>query len=250
MIKIILGNVGSGKTAFAVREMYLNQLKRKTYSNIITTVKNQVDINASMILKREVTGYKKSNATGEKEEVYKDSLNVEYWKNIKEPINVVLDEAHSILNSRRSMSKTNIIITDWLSLIRRVLGSSDSGSGELIFITQLAKRLDVIARDMATNVIYTICHFVKTCKKCGVAWQENSEMPEQLTECIACSNYNIKKHSHTLEVWHFPNMDLYSMWKDWGEKTFYKHYYVRDIEKYFPLYDTLQWDNLFNDFYS
>jgi len=27
-------------------------------------------------------------------------------------------------------------------------------------------------------------------------------------------------------------------------KTYYKHYLINDIEKVFPYYDTLQWENL------
>lgn len=250
MIKIILGNVGSGKTAFAVREMYLNHNNRKTYSNITTKIKHQVNISPEMIIKKTQVDTRKKR-TGEIEPVYEYKLNIDYWKNIKEPINVILDEAHSIVNARRSMSKTNIIITDWLALIRRVLGQTEQGYGELVFITQLSNRIDIIARDMATNVIYTICHYLKTCSKCGTTWQENSELPEPLSYCINnnCRAYSIKKHTHYLELWHFAGMPMYQMWKEWGQKSFYKHYFIKDIEKYFKFYSTLQWDNLFSEFY-
>lgn len=246
MIRISLGNVGSGKTANEVREMYINKRIRKTYSNILTKLPNQVNIKPSMIVKKKSVGTKQKR-DGTVENVVEYSLNKEYWKSIKEPINVVLDEAHSIINSRRAMSKVNIIVTDWLSLIRRVLGSSDAGYGEVVFITQLPNRLDIIAREMATQVRYHICHFLKTCKRCGLTWQENSEMPEGYYVCYSCGCHDIQKHSHQVEIWHFPNMKDYDNWKNWGMKTFYKHYMVNDIEKYFPFYDTLQWDNLFNE---
>ena len=249
MIKIVLGNVGSGKTAFAVREMALNLNRRKTYSNIKTKMKNQVDISADMIINREIVDYKKNRKTGEKEAVYKFTLNMDYWKNIKEPINVVLDEAHTILNARRSMSKVNIIVSDWIALIRRVLGQTDAGSGELVFISQLWNRIDIIARDMATNIVYTICHFQKTCENCGTTWQENSEMPEGYIVCPYCSGYKIQKYNHRLECWHFPNMQMFQIWHQFSQATYYKHYYINDIEDYFPLYDTLQWDNMFSNFY-
>ena len=129
MIKLILGNLGSGKTAFAVREMALNLNDRKTYSNVQTKLKNQVDISPDMIIKREIVDYKQNRKTEEKEPIYKSTLNMEYWKGIKEPINVLLDEAHTLLNARRAMSKTNIIVSDWISLLRRVLGSTDAGFG-------------------------------------------------------------------------------------------------------------------------
>ena len=249
MIKIILGNVGSGKTAFAVREMALNLNDRKTYSNIQTSLPNQVNITADMIIKKEIVDYKTNKKTEEKEPVYKYGLNVEFWKNIKEPINVTLDEAHTILNSRRAMSKVNIVVSDWLALIRRVLGQTDSGSGEVTFISQLANRIDVIARDMATNVIYVIAHFLKSCEHCGATWRENSEMPEGYIICPLCKRNKIYKHSHKLEVWHFPNIQLFQMWHQFGQKTYYKRYYLNDIENYFPLYNTLQWDNMFSSLY-
>lgn len=249
MIKIILGNVGSGKTALAVRDMYINKFRRRNYTNIITSLKDNIEITPKMIINQKIVDYKTSRKTGEKEPIYKHSLNIDYWKDIKDPINVILDEAHSILNARRSMSKINVIITDWLALIRRVLGQTESGYGELIFISQLPKRIDVIARDMATNILYCIMHFLKTCKNCGTTWQENSEMPEGFPLCPKCNSHSINKHSHSVEVWQFANMSLFDAWKDTNQMTYFKHYFVRDIEKYFSLYDTLQWDNLFSEFY-
>lgn len=229
--------------------MAINLNNRKTYSNIQTSLKNQVDISPEMIIKKEIVDYKKNKKTEEKEPIYKFTLNMEYWKKIKEPINVTLDEAHTILNARRAMSKTNIIVSDWLSLLRRVLGSTDAGFGELTFISQLANRIDVIARDMATNVIYTICHYLKSCESCETTWQENSEMPEGYLICPVCNSNKIQKHTHRLEVWHFPNIQKFQMWFQFGEKTFYKRYYVNDIEDYFGFYDTLQWDNMFSNMY-
>ena len=168
MIRISIGNVGSGKTASEVREMALNKARRTYYSNINTkTIKNNVLIDPSMIVDKELVGEKKNKITNVVEPVYKFKVNLEFWKGIKEPINVIIDEAHSILNSRRSMSKINILITDWLALIRRVLGQTESGEGELVFITQLPRRIDSLARDMATQIRYHLCHYVKTCKKCG-----------------------------------------------------------------------------------
>lgn len=249
MIKIILGNVGSGKTALAVREMALNKLHRRNYTNIITNLKHNIHIKPDMIIRREIVDYKKNRKSGEAEPVYKNSLNIEYWQKIKEPINVILDEAHSILNARRSMSKINLIITDWLALIRRVLGQTQSGYGELVFISQLEKRIDVIARDMCTNVLYTICHYMKSCNSCGTTWRENSEMPEGFPLCPSCNDYRLTKHTHIIEVWHFANMSLFEAWKEMNQKSYYKHYFVHDIEEYFPMYDTLQWDNLFAQYY-
>ena len=229
--------------------MALNLNNRITYSNIKTELKNQTDIASDMIIKKEIVDYKKNRKTGDDEPIYKLALNVDYWKSIKEPINVVLDEAHTILNARRAMSKLNIIVGDWLALMRRVLGATDAGFGELTLISQLWNKIDINARDLATNILYTICHYIKTCKNCGSSWQENSEMPEGYIICPVCGTSEIKKHSHNLECWHFPNMQLFQIWHSFGQKTFYKHYIIRDIETYFPLYNTLAWDNMFSELY-
>ena len=241
MIRIFLGNAGSGKTACAVREMTLNENDRKTYSNIITKgLKNNIVIKPEMIIvKEDVENSKK----------HKLSLNKQFWEDIHEPINVILDEAHSLMNARRSMSSVNIIITDWLAMIRRVLGSADSGYGNLILITQLPNRIDIIARDMATQVRYHICHYYKLCRKCGYYWKENNEIPEPLWLCPICSSARIKKCHHSIEIWHFRNMNSYMAWHDFAMASYYRHYFIDDIERYFKHYNTLQWEYMFSELY-
>jgi len=240
----------SGKTACEVREMYMNIGGRKTYSNIITKkLPNNIKISTGMIIKKTLLDYKKKK-DGSSEPIYKLELNSDFWRQIKEPINVVIDEAHSVVNPRRAMSKVNIIMTDFLALIRRVLGQTSSGYGEMVFITQLPRRIDPIAREMAHQIRYHICHYLKKCGRCGCTWPENSEMPEGLFRCPSCDSSSITKFGHQVEVWRFKGMQMFEMWKNFGEKTFYKHYIVKDIEKYFKLYDTFQWSDMFSDLYD
>lgn len=251
MIRISLGNVGSGKTASEVREIMLNINQRKTYTNIRiknTKQKNTHILKPEFIIKKQLVKTIQRRG-GDLEPVYKQELNVEYWQELKEPINVVLDEAHSIINSRRAMSKTNIVINDWLALIRRVLGQSEAGQGDLVLITQLWNRIDNIARDMAHQIRYHICHYMKKCKHCGLVWHENSEHPEPLFICPECSSISIKKYSHRIEIYKFAGMDAFINWKDYGMKTYYSRYIINDIETYFPNYNTLQWDNMFSQYY-
>ena len=138
-IRLCLGNVGSGKTVAEVRNMYLSNQRIKTYSNIVTKLKNQIDINPSKKEKKTVVDTKKKR-NGELENVYETKLNMDFWKKNTDVKNIVIDEAHSIINSRRSMSKINVLLTDWIALIRRILGSNDTGHGELVLITQLPNR--------------------------------------------------------------------------------------------------------------
>lgn len=181
MIRISLGNVGSGKTASEVRELYLRKDHITTYSNIKTSVKGAKLLTHDMILKKEQVSTKKTKQ-GETA-VYDFKVNVDFWQKVEKPLRIVLDEAHSITNARRSFSKINVVMNDWLSLIRRVVGQSESSQGEVVFITQLPNRIDSVIRDMATQIRYHLCHFHKRCLRCGSYWKENSDMPETLEQC-------------------------------------------------------------------
>lgn len=146
------------------------------------------------------------------------------------------------------MSKVNVIMTDWVALLRRVLGSSEAGYGEVVFITQLERRLDPIVKEMSNSVYYHVCHYLKTCNKCGLSIREHNEVADPIFTCPRCGSKNIKKHSHVVEVWRFKSMNLYTIWKETGQKTYHKRYKIDDIEKYFKFYDTLQWENLLSQY--
>lgn len=249
MIKIYLGNVGSGKTACAVREMFMNENHRKTYSNILVDLPHVIPIKAEMIIKKEQIGEKKNKSTGDLTPIYEYKLNKEFWIEQKdEPKNIIIDEAHSIINSRRSMSKINIIVTDWLALIRRFLGQTESGYGNLIFISQLEQRIDVIAREMCNEIHFHICHYDKVCHKCEYYWTETNETPRQKWNCPACGHQKVIKCNHRIEVLEFSSMLAYTNWKMFGDKTYYLRYLVTDIENYFNYYDTLQIANMLTEF--
>lgn len=245
MIEVNLGNVGSGKTASVVRDMVRNEDGKHTFSNIITKgVPNNTVISREMIMQKH-TELSKAN-----KEITVMKVNVDFWKQAvkkHKSINVVLDEAHTIFNARRGMTKFNVIMTDWLALLRRVLGGSDEGSGKLTLITQLDRRLDIIAREMATKIRYHICHYKKECEKCGAVHLENNESAEKVVRCHACGHRKLKVHSHVIEVYVFENVDKYEQWKLMDEKTYYDRYFITDIHEYFPYYDTLQWDNLLSE---
>lgn len=225
----------------------MNATGRKVYSNIITKhLPNNHLIKPDYIFKKELIDTK-TKRDGTVEPIYQLAVNKEFWQNIKEPISVVLDEAHSIIDSRRSLSKKSKIVLEWVALIRRSLGSAESGYGELHFITQLPKSIDTRARQMATQVRLHICHYLKTCNICGTTWQETNTEAEPSWQCMRCGSYKLRKHSHKIEVYHFANMQMYEGYEYFGMKSYHRHYFVNDIEKVFPLYDTLQWDNLFSE---
>jgi len=246
---IIIHN--SGKSACAIRETVIYK-HMKYYTNILPKkpriTSNIITIEPEMIIKRTVKDVKKKR-DGSEENVYEYELNKEFWtEQAIRPLSVMIDEAHDYLNARKSMSKINEILGSFLALARRIVGETD-GEGDLIFITQLDRRIDVICREMAHQIRWHVCHYRKTCLACGLTWYENSDFPEKIKLCPACGNYKLRKHSFKIECFHYANISAFDAWKQFGMSTFHKRYYINDIEKYFPLYDTLQWENLFKDLY-
>jgi len=246
MIKLIFGNVGSGKTASVVRWMLENK-----HLCILTNIHTKkmphvIHLTPNMILKKEQKSVKRSGMIE-----YDLKLNIDFWQEFikkHENINVVIDEAHTFFNPRRSMSKINIIMGDFLALLRRILGGIGQREGKLILITQLSRRLDIIAREMATDVQFTKHYYMMTCKKCFLTWHENNEMSNIPTQCPRCSHPYLIKGNSVIEIFCFKNSDAFTVWYETRSKTFYKHYYITDIEKVFNLYNTLQWDDLLTEF--
>lgn len=243
MISLYLGNVGSGKTASAVREIIRNPTKHTIFTNIELTKKiHRVrSLEPAHIFNFEYNEKKGRDMPA--------SVNKEFWKKQTGAVSVILDEVHTLLNARKPGAKVNIIMSDWLALIRRVLGSAESGEGQLILISQLPRRIDVIAREMANLIKYHICHYVKRCQTCGVAWRESSRTNEPSWICPSCRGLDIKKTRFIVEVYSFNNIFDFNNWDAFGIKTWYNHYYITDIEKTFKSYNTKSWDNLLSEFY-
>lgn len=242
-ISLYLGLPGSGKTAHVVRYMMLNSSHRIKYSNIETKgMEHTILIKPEMIFMHDPARDTKQHK-GVK-------LNTDFWVSERKKygsMDIILDEAHTLFNARRSMQRINLIMTDFLALIRRMLGSNDSGMGELILLTQLDRRIDIIARESATSILWHLCHYTKQCQKCGTWWQETNETPKKMWECIKCKSPYIKKQNHVIEVWEFKNMEAFELWRMRRIKTYYAHYVIEDIEQYFTVYDTMQITGLMTD---
>jgi hypothetical protein len=242
MISLRLGNLGSGKSLMAVRELALNETHRTTYTNIRTNLKNCILLTPDMIVKKEVIGTKRTG-----EEVCDYKPNLDYWQSIPKPINIYLDEMQNLYRNRNFASKINRCISEWLSMLRRILGSSEAGYGQLVSISQ-TQNIDKDIRDLATNIQYHIAHFKKTCKRCGTTWKETSDHPEPMFLCPVCRDYRLKKHSVAIEIYHFADMNSFEMWKNMGMRTYHKHRIVHDTEKYMQLYSTEDWKGFFTGF--
>lgn len=245
MIVMILGLQGSAKTSSMVYEMMHDNSNKTYFSNIITkNIPNNIQIKPEMIIKKEIS------YTPKGKEIVKLKVNREFWEkaaNKYHGLNIVIDEAHSILNSRRAMNASTKVILDWIAMLRRVVGSTSSGYGRLYLVTQIERRLDIAAKEQATQARYYLCHYTKTCEICGYNINENNEVPEPIEICPICNNEMIKHH-HFVEVWHFQDYAAFIGWKYLGKgRTYYKHYYIMDIESVFKNYNTLQWDNLITE---
>jgi len=250
MIRLMLGKMGSGKTACMVREMIKSEDDKTTFSNIILKkVKKDtvVQINRDMIFKEVVV-----KVRPKAEDIKKLVLNSEYWRGTKEKypdgINVVIDEAHTLMDSRRAMSNTSVIMNDFMALLRRILGDSGEGYGELVLITQLGRRLDVNARELATSVHYHLCHYKRTCTKCNFNFWETNEVYQKPKLCPRCGHRKMNKDNFIIEKWEFDSVENCDRFIEFGDKTYQKHYYITDIEKYFPHFDTFQWENLISEY--
>lgn len=251
MIRLMLGNIGSGKTVSMVREMILNEDEKTTFSNIILKGKDikkkTTQINRDMIFAEKIIKVKQNG-----EKVTKLILNSEFWKatRTKFPngINVVIDEAHTLMNSRRAMSNENVIMNDFMSLLRRILGDSGEGYGELVLITQIGRRLDINARELATSIHYHLCHYKRTCAKCKFSFWETNEIYQKPKTCPACGHRRMTKSNFLIEKWEFKSMENLDLWIEHNYKSYQKHYYITDIEKYFKFYNSWQWENLISEY--
>jgi len=244
MIRVFLGNVGSGKTISSIREMLMEE-DDVYFSNIITKTKGQFKmnnnhvINRDMLIKKTVTKEKKD---GSKE--YSMKFNLEAWEEIKKKhgrFNIILDEFHTLMAARNFNSKQNRIMGDFLALIRKICSDS-SGDSTLTIISQLDNRIDVNARDMATEVRYHICVYDKSCSKCGAYWTEHSEMSpfQKHKKCPNCESKLLKKFNFRLIVHYFESMNSYQDWKYSGIDTKLQTVEVEGIEQYFDYYNTYQ----------
>ena len=148
MIIGILGTVGSGKSISATRFIVEND--NFNYTNLNVEAPNCMRIKKDFIVKEEITGHTKTGKP-----VKEHKVNWDYWnKALKKHknYNIVLDEAHNLINSRRGMSKQNVFMGEWISQIRKLLGESEKT--HIVFVSQRLKRLDNVAKDLFDTIIY------------------------------------------------------------------------------------------------
>ncbi len=148
MIFLYLGGIGSGKTLSAIK--YIVDNHQFCYTNF--AMKNYEDyhrIKFEDIIKTEV-----EEVEGKRKPRVIKNVNWDFWEKARKKHNsfsIVLDEVHNIMHSRTSMTKTNILMSKWISQIRKIL--SDHPENHLILISQKIRKIDVDARELAQAII-------------------------------------------------------------------------------------------------
>lgn len=240
MIRVFLGNLGSGKSVCAIKEIIDSGSDRKTYTNMVTkNVRDVIFLKPADIIK--ITHV-------EKKEIYQ--LNIDYWKKQKKPLNVLWDEIHLTASSRRSVSKANLVMSQFMAMARRITGFDKRGYGHFTFIAQKERTIDVNIRELCNEIIYHISYWKVTCEDCGRFAIMNSEKP-QIEKCMSCGSWNIAKSDLYILRLFFNDWTKYYRWEEREQGKFhFKRQWVYDIENYFRYYNTMQISNIWDSHVS
>lgn len=241
MIRIFLGKLGSGKTISAVRELALNESDRRTYTNIMTKkIKGVKKIKPNYIIKKFYPKEKKGKPDYD--------LNVSYWNKQKKPLNILWDEIHLTAPSRASATKINLVLSRFIAMARRITGFDKRGYGQFTFIAQKERTIDINVRELASEIIYHVSHWVQRCEDCGCKVMVNSEM-QVINKCPTCRSWKIVRQELFIEVIKFNEWDKFYKWSlKLKGKYYFERYIINDIEKYFKFYDTLQMSDIWDSY--
>ena len=156
MIIVITGGIGEGKTLTAVKDLI--ERKNKAFTNFnVNTPHQRLE--------------KDHIYTADPEDKRRMKLNFKFWNTQTKAgsFDIFLDEFHNVMNARRAMSKGNVLMSDWLSQIRKILGQSEKN--HLYLLTQKLRRIDINSRDLAHLAI-----------KCEKVEYKSILMPTQVYE--------------------------------------------------------------------
>lgn len=225
MIRIILGNIGSGKTLTTVKEIMNSPFI--VYSNVGVKHPNLIRLKFSHIIADKQIGETKSGKP-----IMKKVVNWNYWREaIKKHkyFHVYIDELHNIMPSRLSMSKQNIVMAQWVAQIRKVTGSSEMV--DLVVVSQELQRIDVTIRDLASELMFC---------------QKIEKLPFVKTQVLENRKLKWKKLPKTYVLHNYflgdGNVSRYWQWRDMEKKTYdYRTYfYANPFMKYYDTYELVE----------
>jgi len=141
VIIIIVGGIGCGKTLFIMRELIIR--RKAAFVNFqVRDIPRIIRMKWDYILQEDEV----MNDKGKPKRQL--NINWDFWKRMQPyGFDIHWDEIHNAIPSRRGMSKRNMLLNQWLSQIRKIMG--DSKLYNLYCITQRPKSIDIHFRYMA-----------------------------------------------------------------------------------------------------
>lgn len=142
MIYIFLGGIGSGKSLSMIRSIVDRKDNFALTNFRLKKIKNYHRIKFSDII---IPALEKGD---------KPRVNWEFWDAIRKKhknFSIYIDEIHNVIHARRSMSKENILMSKWVSQIRKIL--QDKPNNNLYIISQTMSKIDKDFRDLAHLII-------------------------------------------------------------------------------------------------
>lgn len=225
MIRIMLGNVGSGKTISAVRE--IERSPYKVFTNIAMNHPNVIRLKYAHIITTKKIGETKSG-----KDINKLVVNWAFWKKqLKELkyFHIYIDELHNIMPSRRSMSQQNILMSQWVAQIRKITGSSESAN--FVVMSQELQRIDITIRDLAHEIIF--CQKVERFPFTKTKARDGKKIKEvMLPQTFIMHTYFGGEG----------NVQRYWQWRDMGRKSYDRrsYYYANPFMKYYDSYELVE----------
>lgn len=147
MIICYLGGVGSGKTLSVVKNIVDDNYSMAFTNFKLKKIKHYHRIKIDDI----ITAEQVNIGTEKKPKFRKETaINWDYWNKVRKEhkyFSIYLDEVHNIVHSRSSMSRRNVMMSKWISQIRKVL--QDSNFNHIYLISQKINRIDVAFRELA-----------------------------------------------------------------------------------------------------
>ena len=178
----------------------------------------------------------------------KFDFNKDFWMRQKKPLNILWDEIHLTANSRKSMSSINMVFSRFIAMGRRIVGFDKRGYGTLTFIAQAERTIDVNIKELASEIRYHKAYWHVDCNECGSSVIAHSEM-EQRETCVLCGSWNIERKGLQIEVKRFKTWNDYINFKCGMRGSFhFQRYMVNDIENYFKYYDTMQIEDIWENY--
>ncbi len=156
MIILLLGGIGSGKTISAVKEIITNK-------DHFAVTNFELNLPKEKYYRLKLSDILNEKETLDKKKKYL-TINWDFWESVRKKhkhFSIYLDEVHNIIHSRTSMSKRNVLMSKWISQIRKIL--SDNRYNHIYLISQTIRKIDVDFRELAQIIIR--CRKIKKNKK-------------------------------------------------------------------------------------